>query len=126
MFDLCNQIAYNKLMVNGVHRALGDPAAPDVFDGPEGSRIYPSHWFDEPGDQGGSHLQPGQIERLERAIEYLLGKGLEPSDIIVISPFRVVADKLRELHRQVPEAAGRDDPYRSGPRGACRDPRPGR
>lgn len=97
MFTLCNQIAYNGIMVNGVHRELDDPDKPDRFDSPTAPLIAPSHWADEPAIRPGSHLQPNQIGRLKRALTYLKDQGIEASDVIAISPFREVADQLRSL-----------------------------
>jgi len=102
MFTLCNQIAYNGLMVNGVHRTLDDPGRPDRFDGPTAPLIAPSHWADEPGRSPGSHVQPNQIERFEKALAYLSGQGIEASDVVAISPFRAVADQLRSLIPRYP------------------------
>ena len=95
MFTLCNQIAYNDLMVNGVHRNLDD--SDERFDSPTGPLIAASYWADEPASSPGSHLQPSQIERLEKALAYLNDHGIPPSEVIVISPFRAVADRLRSL-----------------------------
>lgn len=94
MFTLCNQIAYDGIMVNGVHRAL-----PDRFDDPEAHAppIVASHWADEPADTPGTHLQTGQIKRLKRALTYLKTHGVPPTDVIAISPFRAVADRLDAL-----------------------------
>jgi superfamily I DNA and/or RNA helicase len=91
MFTLCNDIAYSGIMVNGVHRdpyVGGDPTHPP---------IAASHWVDEPATIPGTHLQPNQIERLKRAIDYLTGHDVPESDIIAISPFRAVADQLAAL-----------------------------
>src|SRR5258708_1895564 len=97
MFTLCNQIAYNGIMVNGVHRELDDPDKPDRFDSPTAPLIAPSHWADEPAGSPGSHLQPNQIGRLQSALAYLKDQDIEASDVIAISPFRAVADQLRSL-----------------------------
>jgi AAA domain len=97
MFALCNQIAYNGIMVNGVHRVLDDPGEPDRFDSPAAPLIAASHWADEPASRPGSHLQPNQIDRFEKALAYLNDHGIQASDIIAISPFRAVANQLRSL-----------------------------
>ncbi|HEY5879509.1 MAG TPA: ATP-binding protein [Nakamurella sp.] len=91
MFTMCNDIAYNGIMVNGVHRD------PYVGSEPPHPPIAASHWADEPATIPGTHLQPNQIERLKRAIDYLTGRGVPESDIIAISPFRAVADRLAAL-----------------------------
>src|SRR5262249_38206184 len=97
MFTLCNQIAYNGIMVNGVHRKPDDPDKPDRFGSSAAPLIAPSHWADEPARSPGSHLQPNQIGRLEKALTYLKDQGIEASDVIAVSPFRAVADQLRSL-----------------------------
>lgn len=96
MFTLCNQIAYDGIMVNGVHR---DADTPDIFGRPGSGAplIAPSRWTHEPARTAGSHLQPNQVHRLERAIEYLNSHGVDNCDIIAISPFRAVADRLASL-----------------------------
>jgi AAA domain len=102
MFTLCNQIAYNDIMVNGVHRELDDPDRLDRFDSPTAPLIASSRWVDEPANSPGSHLQPNQIDRLKRALAYLKSQGIEASDVIAISPFRAVADQLRNLIPRYP------------------------
>lgn len=102
MFTLCNQIAYNGIMVNGVRRELDDPDKPDRFDSPTAPLIAPSRWVDEPANSPGSHLQPNQIGRLVRALAYLKSQGIEASEVIAISPFRAVADQLRSLIPKYP------------------------
>jgi hypothetical protein len=102
MFTLCNQIAYNNLMVNGVQRDLGNPDKPDQFNSPAGPVVAASYWADEPAGSPGGHLQPNQIDRLENALAYLKCHGIPPSEIIAISPFRAVADGLRNLIPKYP------------------------
>ncbi|MGG7466582.1 DEAD/DEAH box helicase [Plantibacter sp. YIM 135347] len=97
MFSLCNTIAYNDIMVNGVTRNHDDPARPDLFDSPTGPRIAASHWVDEPALTPGTHLQENQIARLENALAYLQKAGVPMKDVIAISPFRTVADRLKTL-----------------------------
>jgi superfamily I DNA and/or RNA helicase len=102
MFSLCNLIAYNGIMVNGVVRNLTTTGKPDRFDGPDGPRIMPSCWVNEPATRSGSHLQPNQVQLFERVLAYLAAKGVEASEVIAISPFRVVADKLRNRVNKYP------------------------
>lgn len=97
MFTLCNDIAYNGIMVNGVERRLDDPNRPDLFDSPAGPLVVPSHWVDEPALTRGTHLQENQIARLEKALAYLSGRGISLDEVIAISPFRAVADRLESL-----------------------------
>lgn len=100
MFSLCNEIAYNGIMVSGVYRRLDDLDRPDAFDGPDGPRIAPSQWLDEAAMTTGTHLQPNQIARLRQELDRLLQLGIATSEIIAISPFRSVADKLSALTRE--------------------------
>ncbi|WP_222844614.1 DEAD/DEAH box helicase [Saccharomonospora sp. CUA-673] len=102
MFTLCNQIAYNNLMVNGVYRDLDNPDKPNPFSSPAGPIVAASHWADEPAGSPGSHLQLNQVKRLVKALDYLEGNGIPPSDVIAISPFRAVADQLERLIPQYP------------------------
>ncbi|MDU0348050.1 DEAD/DEAH box helicase [Actinomyces sp. MRS3W] len=97
MFSLCNAIAYDGIMISGVHRRLDDPGSPDLFDGPEGPRICSSRWFDVPAAQRGTHLQGREINCLGEQIDALIGWGVDPAQIIAISPFREVADRLRSV-----------------------------
>ncbi|MFZ1411632.1 MAG: ATP-binding protein, partial [Micropruina sp.] len=97
MFSLCNEIAYNGIMVSGVDRRLDDLDRADAFDSLDGPRIAPSQWLDEPATTNGTHLQPNQIARLWREIESLQKMGIAMSEVIAISPFRAVADRLAAL-----------------------------
>ncbi len=96
MFSLCNDIAYNGIMVSGVIRRL------DEFVDAGGPRIPVSRWLDETATTTGTHLQPNQIARLRRAIETLREAGVAAGDMIAISPFREVADQLARLDRDYP------------------------
>lgn len=103
MFTLCNTIAYDGIMISGV-AAHTDPA--DVFDGADGARVRPSKWIDVPADEGGTHLQRQQIARLRKLIVDLGHRGVKPSQIIAISPFRAVARALEEVRRDFPGLHG--------------------
>lgn len=91
MFSLCNQIAYNGIMVNGVHRGARESTW---------SGIPHSRWLDEPANINETHLQPNQIRRLQQVLEDLERRGIPYSDMIAISPFREVANALDALKRQ--------------------------
>lgn len=93
MFSLCNDIAYNGIMVDGVTRG------PDEFDGP---RIPVSRWLNEAATTTGTHLQSNQIARLREEIETLREAGVAANDMIAISPFREVADQLELLDHDYP------------------------
>lgn len=96
MFDLCNAIAYDDMMVNGVNRPK-DPEKPDPYEADREDSVFPSRWFHEAAPTRGMHLQDTQIQRFHGAMAYLEKVGVKPTDVIVISPFRVVADRLRGL-----------------------------
>ena len=101
MFTLCNKIAYNDIMVNGVPPRKSSTGEPGPFDEtPDGPVVAPSSWVDEPAPTPGTHLQANQIARLEKAIKYLEQKGVPASQVIAISPFRDVANKLESLTRR--------------------------
>jgi hypothetical protein len=97
MFTICNRMAYAGLMFHAAPDRHSATAEPDRFDGPDGPRVTPSHWADEPATTPGSHLQPEQLTRARNAIDYLLGLGIGADEIIAISPFRSVADRLDAL-----------------------------
>ena len=100
MFSFCNAVAYNDLMVNGVHRVLDDPMRPDQFDSPVGPRITPSQWIHIPSETRGSYLQNNQVAELRRALDHLTGQGVDPKDVFAISPFRDVAVALKSVRSQ--------------------------
>ena len=103
MFTLCNQIAYNNIMVNGVHRGSADLSRFAVTDDPT---IKVSCWIHEPAPQAGSHIQDNQIEQVKREIDYLQEQGVQAQDIIAIAPFRDVANELSNLPDQYAKYKG--------------------
>jgi len=98
MFDVSNAIAYENMMIDGVHRSDSAIAA---F-----SRIEPSVWLDVPSPVPGSHLQRAEIELLRHRIDHLLELGLDCKDIIAISPFRAVARELEQVADDYPGMRG--------------------
>ena len=106
MFRLCNEIAYGGMMVSGVQRRLDDPDRPDLFDGPREQKVSPSRWIDVPARTPGTHLQDNQIEELRKQIDQLQAQGVAMSQIIAISPFRVVANALGTLKGRYPGLRG--------------------
>ncbi|MDY0911310.1 AAA family ATPase [Rathayibacter festucae] len=126
MFSLCNAIAYNGIMVNGVKRDLEDPEEPDLFDSAAGPRIVTSRWIDEAAPTSGTHLQENQIARLESGLAYLKGLGVPPSrgDRDLAVPRR--RRSARCIDREVPGAHCGHDPYGAGEGGARGVPGPGR
>ncbi|HCX83683.1 MAG TPA: AAA family ATPase, partial [Micrococcales bacterium] len=103
MFTLSNTMAYDGLMIHATPKR-GRAAAPggeaDPFNGAFGPVVAPSYWADVPAVTSGSHLQPTEIERVRRALDWLDGCGVPSSDVIAISPFRAVADALERLSHE--------------------------
>lgn len=102
MFTLCNDLAYNGIMINGGthHPDVRDDS--DRFSTTSASRIEPiepSQWIDVPASTSGSHLQDNQIAQLKKVLAYLSDNGILSNEVITISPFRVVAKQLDELAR---------------------------
>lgn len=102
MFSISNQLAYEGIMVKGFENRIDRQDEPLCFDLDDGPNIYPSFWSHVPATTSGSHLQSEQIDRLRGALDYLQTVGISPSEVIAISPFRAVADKLRSLENQYP------------------------
>lgn len=102
MFSISNHLAYEGIMVKGFGKRVDAPDKTGCFDLPDGYNIFPSFWADEPATVSGTHLQLNQIDRLRNALDHLKKMGVEPSDVIAISPFRAVADKLRSLTNHYP------------------------
>lgn len=100
MFSLCNDLAYNGLMVSQVRREASDAEDPFGLDASGRPRIRPSAWADEKATEAGTHLQSNQIARLDKALAYLTRRGVAPEQIIAVSPFRQVAQHLELMsHR---------------------------
>ena len=104
MFLLCDQIAYNGIMINGVHRGADELMW---------SQILHSRWLDEPANINETHPQPNQIRRLQQVLEDLERRGIPYSDMIAISPFRDVANALETLKKRYDKLRGHH-PHRLG------------
>ena len=87
MFTLCNEIAYDNFMIQDTRRK---PDPSDRFDG-----LPPSRWIDVRATAPGTHLQRKDIEKFRDCVNDLLQRGLGPTNIIAISPFRTMADELK-------------------------------
>ena len=92
MFLLCDQIAYNGIMINGVHRGADDELM--------WSQVPHSRWLDEPANINETHPQPNQIRQLQQVLEDLERRGIPYSAMIAISPFREVANALETLKKR--------------------------
>ncbi len=91
MFSISNYIAYSGLMVYGTVKEtspIGNILGPSIWINIEGSAE--SKWSEDEGKKA--------LELLER----LFASGIENPDIFFITPFRIVAYKLREMIRNHP------------------------
>jgi hypothetical protein len=93
MFTICNEIAYEGLMINGVRRG-SHPSDPI-------ENVPRSQWIHLPAATAGKHLQVKEIDCLQACIDSLISQhGFAPNEIIAISPFRDVARRLSDIARQ--------------------------
>jgi len=96
MFEVSNEIAYDGLMVFGTRDR-------DPFPGRD-------WWFDVRSGNARGHWIPAEGDRLRALLSELLGDGVVPSRIRVLSPFRQVAAEAVGVHRQVfGESCSADD-----------------
>lgn len=113
MFSICNDMAYGGRMRSAV---AGSTAA--TSDMNPASRLPSSCWYDVTGESSSispratgatkNQWRPAEGERLRRLLGKLLGAGttpsedgIDPQDILVISPFKAVADNIRSIYRDV-------------------------
>jgi hypothetical protein len=84
MFDISNTIAYDSLMVFGTppRQAIGLP---------------PSGWMHVASTECEGHWIPAEGKVLETLIGDLLRQGISTGDIFLMSPFRVVVRRLRQI-----------------------------
>ncbi|MQS04418.1 DEAD/DEAH box helicase, partial [Streptomyces alkaliterrae] len=94
MFGISNDIAYDGLMVHGVHRAEDYPVARRGV------------WWDVGGAGGDGKWSPEEGAAANVIVHRLIDQGLDPvRGLFVVSPFRdVVAGLHRALCRTVPRA----------------------
>jgi hypothetical protein len=92
MFEISNEIAYDGAMVSAT------PARTSVV----GEILGESRWIDVPGVPGGGHHVHEQAVMVERMIRRL-ARSLPAAamDVFVISPFRLVADTMRQRLRSL-------------------------
>lgn len=93
MFSLANRVAYASLMVNGR----------GVAESPIRAILGPSCWVDVRPDRCDDKWSESEWFALRLMIERLAASKLREPDFYVISPFRIVAQKLRERFLRLPE-----------------------
>lgn len=84
MFDISNKVAYDGLMVFGT---------------PERQKLdlQPSTWLSVVSNEAEGHWIPEEGVLVERLITELLDTGVSSGEIFLISPFRAVVKRLRQL-----------------------------
>ncbi len=83
MFAVSNEIAYNGQMVYATEEV--------------GSSLPTTKWIDIKSAESDGHWIPAEGLALENLLAQLLASGLTASEILLISPFRAVARKLKEI-----------------------------
>lgn len=113
MFSICNDMAYGGRM----RSAVAGSTAPTSDMNPA-TRLPASCWYDVRGECSSTspraagatknQWRPAEGERLRRLLGKLLGDGttpsedsIDPQNILVISPFKAVADNIRSIYRDV-------------------------
>ena len=85
---ISNHVAYNGLMVYGTSSGTS----------PIGKVLGDSHWINVEGDALGKWSETEGKYALN-LLRKLLDEGIKDPDIFIITPFRIVANKLREVIR---------------------------
>jgi hypothetical protein len=94
MFDICNRIAYDGLMVYGT---------PD-----RGPFYGQDAWYDISSARSEGHWIPAEGDALRTILSRLREAGIPVDQIRVISPFRMVAAKSFDMHEAVFPGVTRD------------------
>ena len=105
MFSIVNEAVYDGLMISGV-ASRSDPLSLSVDEHGHplpGERPVPTtRWFDVRSADSKNHWVPAEGEKVDEILRDLLGRyGLAPKDILVVTPFRAVADGLKSTVAKV-------------------------
>jgi superfamily I DNA and/or RNA helicase len=84
MFDISNKVAYDGLMV------FGTPPRQAIA-------LLPSSWMHVESPESEGHWIPAEGKVVETLIHDLIHQGVSADDIFLISPFRVVVRRLRQI-----------------------------
>lgn len=111
MFSIVNDAVYNRLMIDGQpgrkdpYRLLdeNEENRPTLLDRP----VDQSRWIDVRSEESSGNWIPAEGEAAIRVLRDLIQRhGIPPTDILVLSPFRDVADKLKELIKELDPTDG--------------------
>lgn len=96
MFSICNDMAYSGRMVR-----VGPEHQPCAYQsGPHaGDELPDSCWYDVPpnsGETGKTQWRPQEGYELHKRLCGLFKGGIDPTNILVIAPFRAVANQVRD------------------------------
>lgn len=96
MFSICNDMAYSGRMVR-----VGPEHQPCAYlSGPHAGNELPiSCWYDVPpnsGETGRTQWRPQEGYELHKRLCGLFKGGIDPTNILVIAPFRAVANQVRD------------------------------
>lgn len=89
MFEIVNQLAYDGLMISNT-------APPDD----EHKNLTPSQWIDVQSEVCEGHWIPAEGRATQILLDGLLSEGVQPQNLALISPFKVVGKQLKELVEQ--------------------------
>lgn len=104
MFSISNTIAYDGLMVSAVPGSREDPENPFSPQREGADLITASYWADRPATSADDAVQPAEIDACRAALAYLIDqKGVPAEEIMVVSPFRAVANRLQALKSERPD-----------------------
>jgi hypothetical protein len=84
MFDVSNEVAYDGQMV------YATPAQAEI-------NLGPSRWLHVASTEAERQWIPDEGLMLEALLSELKREGLSPNDLLLVSPFRAVAERLRQI-----------------------------
>lgn len=94
MFELSNQIAYGGLMIGATAPALAEEFASRY------PTLPPSKWIDVTSRDSQGHWIPAEGIEVDRILGHLEAIGFDFSKVMVIAPFRDVAQQLENRARE--------------------------
>lgn len=104
MFTICNAMAYENRMVQGASSSRKTPGT----DGPQPSAdsLEESCWYDTSASSSSAsskptkQWQPDEGKQLHKLLHELFVRGMMPQDILVISPFKAVAEEIKPIYKK--------------------------